>query len=134
MNRRELFETATLAGLAASLTVNKSAAHVVAHNWDKYDFGSGPRVNDRLNQGPFPEYAPEDLYPGGDVVIATTPSEEVVTNYGRGLITYIAADSGTAEIVGDDKPKAIEELVRLPWGRRSISVRVGGRSSSSAAG
>jgi len=118
MNRRELFKTVTLAGMAAPLTVQKSAAHVVAHNWDKYDFGSGPPVKDRLNQGPFPEYAPEDLYPGGDVVMTTTPAEEVVPNFGRGLITYIAADSGTAEIVGDDKPKAIEELVRVPLGQK----------------
>jgi hypothetical protein len=118
MNRRELFKTVTLAGLAAPLTVKKSAAHVVAHNWDKYDFGSGPPVNDRLNQGPFPEYAPEDLYPGGDVVMTTTPTEEAVPNYGRGMITYIAADSGTSEIVGDDKPKAIEELVRVPLGQK----------------
>jgi len=118
MNRRELFKTVTVAGLAAPLTVKTSAAHVVAHNWDKYDFGSGPPVKNRLNQGPFPEYAPEDLYPGGDVVMTTTPTEEVVPNYGRGLITYIAADSGTAEIVGDDKPKAIEELVRLPLGQK----------------
>ena len=118
MNRRELFKTMTLAGLAAPLTVEKSGAHVVAHNWDKYDLGSGPAVKDRLSQGPFPEYAPEDLYPGGDVVMTTTPTEEVVPNFGRGLITYIAADSGTAEIVGDDKPKAIEELVRLPLGQK----------------
>ena len=118
MNRRELFKAMTLAGLAAPLTVKESAARVVAHNWDKYDFGSGPEVKDRLNQGPFPEYAPEDLYPGGDVVMTTTAAEQVVPNYGRGLITYIAADSGTAEILGDDKPKAIEELVRLPLGQK----------------
>ena len=70
MKRRAFFKTAALAGLAAPLTVREAAGHVVAHNWDKYDFGSGPVVNDRLNQGPFPEYAPEDLYPGGEVVMA----------------------------------------------------------------
>lgn len=50
--------------------------------------------------------------------MATTPTLEVVPNYGRGLITYIAADMGLAEIVGDDKPKAIEELVKLPLGQK----------------
>ena len=118
MKRRTFFKTAAVAGLAAPLTVKESAARVVAHNWDKYDFGSGPAVKGRLNQGPFPEYAPEDLYPGGDVVMAATASDEVVPNYGRGLITYIAADMGTAEILGDDKAKGIEELVRMPLGQK----------------
>ena len=118
MKRRDLFKTMALAGLAAPLTIRESAGYVVAHNWGKYDFGSGPPVKDRLNQGPFPEYAPEDLYPGGDVVMATTSTEEVVPNFGRGLITYIAADMGTAEILGDNKPQAIEELVRLPLGQK----------------
>ena len=118
MRRRDLFKTMALAGLTVPLSVRESAGYVVAHNWDKYDFGSGPPVKDRLNQGPFPEYAPEDLYPGGDVVMATTTTEEVVPNFGRGLITYIAADMGTAEILGDNKPQAIEELVRLPLGQK----------------
>ena len=118
MKRRAFFKTAALAGLAAPLTVRESAGHVVAHNWDKYDFGSGPAVKGRLNQGPFPEYPPEDLYPGGNVVMAATASDDVVPNYGRGLITYIAADMGTAEILGDDKAKGIEELVRMPLGQK----------------
>ncbi len=118
MKRRDLFKAMAATGLAAPLTVREAEARVVAHNWDRYDFGSGPAVKDRLNQGPFPEYAPEDLYPGGDVVMSTTASEKVVPNFGRGLITYIAADMGTAEILGDDKAKAIEELVRMPLGQK----------------
>jgi hypothetical protein len=114
MKRRELFKTAALAGLAAPLAVKKSAAYVPSHNWDKYDFGIGPAVKDRLNQGPFPEYAPEDLYPGGQVVMATTRTDEVVTGFGKGPITYITGNMGLAEIVGDDKMKAIEDLVKIP--------------------
>ncbi len=94
------------------------AAQVVTHNWDKYDFGSGPAIKDRLYQGPFPQYPPEEIFPGADVVMATTPSEELVPNFGRGLMTYIAADMGTAEILGADKAKAIEELVKLPLGQK----------------
>jgi hypothetical protein len=118
MKRRDLFKAVAATGLAAPLTVRQAAARVVAHNWDRYDFGSGPLAKDRLNQGPFPEYAPEDLYPGGDVVMSTTASEQVVPNFGRGLITYIAADMGTAEILGDNKAQAIEELVRMPLGQK----------------
>ena len=73
---------------------------------------------DRLNQGPFPQYAPEALIPTDDVVMTTTPSEEVVPNYGKGLITYITADSGTDEIKSDNIPQAIEDLVRFPLGQQ----------------
>lgn len=118
MKRRSFFRTAAVAGMVAGTTGRNAAGHVPAHNWDKYDFGLGPAIQDRLNQGPFPQYPPEQLIPGGDVVMATTPSAEVVPNFGRGLVTYIAADMGTAEILGDNKAQAIEDLVRLPLGQK----------------
>ena len=37
-------------------------AWVPSHNWEKYDFGGGPQVKDRLYQGPFPQYEPEAFY------------------------------------------------------------------------
>ena len=83
-----------------------------------YDFGSGPPVPDRLNQGPFPQYPPDAVIPTDDVTMTTTPSEEVVPNYGKGLITYITADSGTTEIKSDNIPQAIEELVKFPLGQQ----------------
>lgn len=104
--------------MAALPTIRESAAYVVAHNWEKYDFGSGPVVEDRLYQGPFPQYAPEAVFPGAKVVMTTTPSEEVVPGFGKGLITYITADMGLAGIQGDDKKRAIEELVKLPLGQK----------------
>ncbi len=118
MNRRSFLKSAALAGVISGTASRPSAAYVPAHNWDKYDFGSGPVVKDRLNQGPFTQYPPEQLIPDADVVMATTPSEEVVPNFGRGLVTYIAADMGTAEIVSDDKAQAIEDLVKLPLGQK----------------
>jgi hypothetical protein len=117
MKRRTFFKTAAATGLAVPLTVKESAGYVATHNWDKYDFGLGPPVKNRLYQGPFPQYAPDAIFPGGSVSMANTASNEVVPNYGRGLITYIAADMGTAEILGDNKAQAIEELVKLPLGQ-----------------
>ena len=35
----------------------------------------------------------------------TTPSDEVVPNYGKGLITYITADMGQEEIKSDNIPQ-----------------------------
>ncbi|HEY1807327.1 MAG TPA: hypothetical protein VGG42_02140 [Acidobacteriaceae bacterium] len=104
-------------------------AIVPAHNWGKYDFGLGPTVPDRLNQGPFPQYPPDAVIPSDDVVMTTMPSDNVVPNYGKGLMTYITADKGTEEIQTPDGrsvnsqgasvvEKAIEELVAFPLGEK----------------
>jgi hypothetical protein len=99
-------------------TLRRTDGMVPAHNWSGYDFGSGPEVRDRLNQGPFPQYAPDAVIPTDDVVMTTTPSDEVVPNYGKGLITYITADSGPEEIKADNLSQAIEELVEFPLGQQ----------------
>jgi hypothetical protein len=118
MNRRNFLEAGGMAAAAVGLRASEASAFVPAHNWDKHDFGSGPTISDRLNQGPFPQYPPEAVFPGGDVVMATTPSSEVVPNFGKGLVTYITADMGTAEIKSDNIPQAIEQLVQLPLGEK----------------
>jgi len=117
MRRRDFLKSSALAAVAE---LGEASAHalVPAHNWGKYDFGSGPPVADRLNQGPFPQYPPDAVIPSDDVVMTTTPSEEVIPGYGKGLITYITADMGTDEIKSDNIPRAIEDLVRLPLGQK----------------
>ncbi len=117
MRRRDFLKGSAVAA-AAGLGARQARGLVPAHNWGKYDFGSGPAVNDRLNQGPFPQYPPDAVIPGDDVVMTTTPSDDVVPNYGKGLVTYITADKGTDEIHSKDIPKAIEELVRFPLGQQ----------------
>src|SRR5207248_4342293 len=102
----------------AELPGTRAHAFVPAHTWGKYDFGSGPPVTDRLNQGPVPQYPPDAVIPTDEVVMTTTPSEEVVPNYGKGLITYITADSDTEEIKADNIPQAIEDLIRFPLGQQ----------------
>src|SRR5437762_10001168 len=118
MDRREFLRTAGVTGVAGGIAGASAKAFVPAHNWDKYDFGSGPPIADRLNQGPFPQYPPEEVVPGSSVVMATTPSKEIVASFGRGLITYITADMGRAEIQSDNIPQAIEDLVRFPLGQQ----------------
>src|SRR6202034_4629260 len=114
MQRRDFLKSTVAVAVAAELGIGKAQASVPAHNWGKYDFGSGPQVNDRLNQGPFPQYPPDAVIPTDDVVMTTTSTEDVVPNYGKGLVTYITADSGTEEIKADNIPQAIEDLVRFP--------------------
>jgi len=98
VQRRDFLKSSVALAVAAEPGTGKAQEFVRAHNWDKYDFGSGPTVTDRLNQGSFPQYQPDAAIPTDDVVMTRTPTEEVVPNYGKGLVTYITADSGTDEI------------------------------------
>lgn len=118
MDRRDFLKRSAVLAVAAELGASRAHGLVRAHNWDKYDFGSGPPVTDRLNQGPFPQYAPDAAIPSDEVVMTTTPSDEIVPNYGMGLVTYITADMGTKEIKSDNIPQAIEDLVRFPLGQK----------------
>ncbi len=123
MQRRDFLKSGVALAVAAELGTGKAHGFVRSHNWDKYDFGAGPTVTDRLNQGPFPQYPPDAVIPTDDVVMTTTPSEEVVPNYGKGLVTYITADSGTEEIKTDDVSKEgvfkeIDALIRFPLGQQ----------------
>lgn len=118
MNRRDFIKNSSALAVAAGVGAGSARGIVPAHNWGKYDFGSGPTVTDRLDQGPFPQYPPQQIIPGGQVAMATTPSDEVISGYGKGLITYITADMGTKEIQSDNIPQAIEDLVRFPLGHK----------------
>jgi hypothetical protein len=118
MQRRDFLKNTVAAAVAAELGVGRAQAKVPAHNWGNFDFGSGPQVTDRLNQGPFPQYPPDAVIPTDDVVMTTTPTEDPVPNYGMGLVTYITADSGTEEIKSDNIPQAIEDLARFPLGQQ----------------
>src|SRR5436190_2025440 len=118
MLRRDFLKSSVALAGVAGVGTGKAHGFVPAHNWENYDFGSGPTVTDRLNQGPFPQYSPDAVIPTDEVVMTTTASDEVVPNYGKGLITYITADSGTEEIKSDNIPQAIEDLVRFPLGQQ----------------
>jgi hypothetical protein len=118
MQRRDFLKSTVAVAVAAELGMGQAEAKVPAHNWGNYDYGSGPQVTDRLNQGPFPQYPPDAVIPTDDVVMTTTSTEAVVPNFGKGLVTYITADSGTDEIKVDNIPQAIEDLVRFPSGQQ----------------
>jgi hypothetical protein len=99
--------------------VGTAAAYVPPHNFDKYDFGSGPAVQNRLNQGPFPA----DLYPSWNVVMALTPSTEVVPNYGMGMVTYLCDEVGLQKAPGQSQDAALEALAKFSLGTK-LYVRV----------
>lgn len=113
MDRRTFLRSA---GATAVLTaaVPSARANVPVHNFDKYDFGTGPAVTDRLYQGPFSS----DEYPSWNVVMTTTPSTEVVPNYGMGLVTYVCDEVGPPVKSGQSLGDSIEDLVKLPLGTK----------------
>ncbi len=118
MDRRGFLRTGGLVGLMGSSGGNQILGFVPTHNWDKYDFGSGPLVKDRLNQGPFPQYPPEEVVPGSSMVMATTPSDEIVPGFGKGLITYISGDLGAPKVDGETLPQTLEKLAQIPMGQK----------------
>ena len=124
MNRRDFVKNGSKLAIVASLGAKAAQGFVPAHNWGKYDFGSGPTVSDRLDQGPFAQYPPDATIPVDDVVMTTTPSRKVVPNYGMGLVTYLnfvydrRAIADTAEINSANISKLIEDLVEFPLGQK----------------
>jgi hypothetical protein len=123
IDRRTFLKSAAVTSLAGGIGARTANAYIPSHNWDKYDFGLGPAITDRLNQGPFPEYPPEASIPEADVVMATTRSDEVVPNFGQGLVTYIAGDQGRDEIKTANTEQAIEALAAIPFGQK-LYIRV----------
>jgi hypothetical protein len=89
---------------------------VPAENFEDTDFGPGPRVADRLYQGPFPQYRPQVFVPDSTPLMATWANTEPNRGFGKGLITYIVADEGLTEIQADDKLREIDRLAAFPLG------------------
>lgn len=118
MDRRNFLKTSGAAALLSGVGAGSAHAFMPAHKWDKYDFGSGPKVKDRLYQGPFPQYAPELVVPGSNVVMATMPSDKVLNNYGMGMTTYACDEHGHPNRSGKDLENHLRELVSLDLGQK----------------
>ena len=133
MDRRNFLKTGGSLAVLSAAAAKSAYSFVPAHNWEKYDFGPGPAVPDRLNQGPFPVYAPEEVLEGSDVVMATTPSKNILHNYGMGLIVYVSGDLGPPHIPGETLEKSIEDLVKIPFVQK-IYIRPDWRQVQSSPG
>lgn len=115
MKRRSFLKTTGAITLGAHAAANNVFGFVPAHNWEKHDFGNGPMVTDRLNQGPFPIYEPEVVAPNSEVVMTTNPSNKIIKNFGMGLTVYVSGDLGPPKIEGEKLEKSLEDLVKLPF-------------------
>ncbi len=111
MRRRDWIKTAAA---VPALAGGRLAADVPTHLWSGYDFGCGPRITDRLNQGPFGIEQDEGWF----TVAATTPSEKPVPNFGLGLVGYAAEESGpslAARAGRESLEQHVEKMARLPF-------------------
>jgi hypothetical protein len=89
MRRRQFVKAGAV--LAAVSSVGETArADVPTHLWAGYDFGPGPRVADRLDQGPFGVEQDEGWY----TIEATTASDAPLRNPGLGLVGYTFEEGG----------------------------------------
>jgi hypothetical protein len=110
MRRRELLKA--VAVMPAALAAAR--ADVPAHLWQGYDFGAGPPVRERLNQGPFDI----DQDQGWQTVLFTTPSERPVRNPGLGLVGYAWEESGpslAARAGRQTLAQHVEKISSLPF-------------------
>lgn len=103
------------AGAIASLGAMPLSAQLPEHLWRGFDWGPRQARADRLYQGPFPQYGAGAVVPGSEVVMVTTPSREIVPNFGMGLTVYVSGDTGPPRIAGQSLARSIEDLVALPF-------------------
>ncbi|PWT92659.1 MAG: hypothetical protein C5B55_05915, partial [Blastocatellia bacterium] len=113
MHRRSFLKAGAALSVTATLC-SAEAQDVPSHNWDNYDFGPGPRVTDRLNQGPFGIEQDEGWY----TVLVTSQSSEPVKNYGLGLVGYTWEEGGpslAARAGIETLEQHVEKIASLPF-------------------
>src|SRR4030095_9194070 len=113
MRRRSVIKAGAALTLASSLPAAK-AQEVPTHNWDNYDFGPGPQVTDRLNQGPFGIEQDTGWY----TILVTSQSTKAVKNCGLGLIGYTWEEGGpslAARAGRETLEQHVEKMASLPF-------------------
>lgn len=117
MNRKEFLKTSMLAAATIG-TAPALMSWIPQHNWENYNFGSGPDVKDRLYQGPFPVYYPENFFADDNhhhtCIGSTTRGKQLINCYGMGLMTYITHDQGAPVVQGKTLDETIDGLAAFP--------------------
>lgn len=114
VSRRKFFKALGATSVAAGAVSTFSKADVPIHRWDDYDFGQGPPVRDRLNQGPFGIEQDQ----GWRNIANTTPSRERIRNFGLGLVGYTWEEGGPSQAARkgqESLEQHVEKLASLPF-------------------
>ncbi|HUU26427.1 MAG TPA: hypothetical protein VM123_01320 [archaeon] len=115
LDRRGFIRTAAAAAAAGGLSSEAARADLPCHIWQGYDFGPGPKVRDRLNQGPFSD---DPGVKDWATIGSTSPSEKHIRNYGLGLAGYAWEEGGpslAARRGAESLEQHVEKLARLPF-------------------
>src|SRR5512147_2119185 len=111
VGRRQFLKAgAALAAAAPAL----ARADVPPHLWLGHDFGPGPAVPDRLDQGPFGIEQDEGWF----TIATTTPSAAHLRNPGLGLVGYTWEENGpslAARAGTETLEQSVEALASLPF-------------------
>jgi hypothetical protein len=109
--RRQFLKAgAALAAVGPAL----ARADVRPHLWQGHDFGPGPAVPDRLDQGPFGIEQDEGWY----TIATTTASAARIANPGLGLVGYAWEENGPALAAREGRQtleQSVEALAALPF-------------------
>ncbi|MBN2287719.1 MAG: twin-arginine translocation signal domain-containing protein [Candidatus Glassbacteria bacterium] len=114
IDRRNFIKSGAAAAALGGLAAGPSGADVPVHLWQGYDFGPGPPVPDRLNQGPFGDQGVENWA----TICSTSPSREQVRNFGTGLVGYTWEEAGpslAARRGEETLERHVEKLAALPF-------------------
>jgi len=121
INRRGFLKAGGSAVLMTGLDIKSTYGYnpavgtdIPVHKWDGYDFGSGPKVTERLNQGPFDI----DQDQGWRTIETTTPSDKPIKNFGLGLVGYTWEENGpslAARRGEETLEEHVEKLASLPF-------------------
>ena len=111
IERRQFLKAgAALAAVGPAL----ARADVRPHLWQGHDFGLGPAVPDRLDQGPFGIEQDEGWY----TIATTTASAGRVANPGLGLVGYTWEENGPSLAAREGRQtleQSVEALASLPF-------------------
>ena len=113
MDRRNFVKASAALSFMGGLSVIHGQ-EVPSHNWANYDFGAGPIVTDRLNQGPFGVEQDQGWY----TVLVTSQSTKPVKNYGLGLMGYTWEEGGpslAARAGKETLEQHVEKMATLPF-------------------
>jgi hypothetical protein len=104
------------AGAALALLARPGGgrADVPDHRWDGYDFGPGPRVTNRINQGPFGIEQDQGWF----TIDSTTASDKPIKNFGLGMVGYTWEENGpslAARAGKETLEQHVEKLASLPF-------------------
>jgi hypothetical protein len=112
MQRRVFIKSAPALALMARPGVAR--VDIPDHRWDGYDFGPGPKVMNRLNQGPFGIEQDEGWF----TIDSTSPSKQFIPNFGLGLVGYTWEENGpslAARAGRETLEQHVDKLSSLPF-------------------